>query len=167
MSKCPSTQPPIHSPIGGVTPLIKNQWELNYLDKVAIYLIFSDLTWLKPLTHPSNPSPTHGWRSLHKIQIFNQNCDVLLSWFHDGFVMVCDVFLSKILQKRSCDSLFNQSEFQIYYPMSILTCYLPFFHLKNIPLKSSAKNAIWDGTPPPAHLPLSLLVQECSEMTNL
>ena len=48
MLKCPSTQPPIHPPINGVTPQVKNlQRELNYLDKVAIYLIFRDLTLLQ------------------------------------------------------------------------------------------------------------------------
>ena len=28
------------------------------------------------------------------------------------------------------------------------------------------KNTIWDGTPPPVHQTQSILVQECSDVTN-
>ena len=52
------------------------------------------------------------------------------SWFvmvHcHGFVMVRDVLFSKILQKRSCDPQFSQSESQIHYQISFLMRLLIF-----------------------------------------
>ena len=47
---------------------------------------------------------------------------VVLSWF----VMVRDVLFSKILQKRSCDPQFSQSESQIHYQISFLMRLLIF-----------------------------------------
>ena len=47
---------------------------------------------------------------------------MVLSWF----VMVCDVLFSKILQKRSCDPQFSQSESQIHYQISFLMRLLIF-----------------------------------------
>ena len=32
-----------------------------------------------PLTHPPNNTPTYGWRSLHRFQIFKQNWNILIS----------------------------------------------------------------------------------------
>ena len=53
-----------------------------------------------------------------------------LSWFtvmvSTWFVMVRDVLFSKILQKRSCDPQFSQSESQIYYQISFLMRLLIF-----------------------------------------
>ena len=69
------------------------------------------------------------------------HCHGSLSWFtvmvHHGsswftvmvsswFVMVCDVLFSKILQKRSCDPQFSQSESQIHYQISFLMRLLIF-----------------------------------------
>ena len=57
----PPIDPPIHPtththPWVGVSPQIINlQTELNYLDSVNNFQIFSDLTWPHPSTHP----PTH------------------------------------------------------------------------------------------------------------
>ena len=52
------------------------------------------------------------------------------SWFtvmvSSWFVMVRDVLFSKILQKRSCDPQFSQSESQIHYQMSFLMRLLIF-----------------------------------------
>ena len=53
------------------------------------------------------------------------------SWFTvmvhcHGFVMVRDVLFSKILQKRSCDPQFSQSESQIHYQISFLMRLLIF-----------------------------------------
>ena len=52
------------------------------------------------------------------------------SWFtvmvSSWFVMVCDVLFSKILQKRSCDPQFSQSESQIHYQISFLMRLLIF-----------------------------------------
>ena len=47
---------------------------------------------------------------------------MVLSWF----VMVRDVLFSKILQKRSCDPQFSQSESQIHYQISFLMRLLIF-----------------------------------------
>ena len=47
---------------------------------------------------------------------------IVLSWF----VMVRDVLFSKILQKRSCDPQFSQSESQIHYQISFLMRLLIF-----------------------------------------
>ena len=53
-----------------------------------------------------------------------------LSWFtvmvSSWFVMVRDVLFSKILQKRSCDPQFSQSESQIHYQISFLMRLLIF-----------------------------------------
>ena len=53
-----------------------------------------------------------------------------LSWFTvmvlSWFVMVRDVLFSKILQKRSCDPQFSQSESQIHYQISFLMRLLIF-----------------------------------------
>ena len=52
-----------------------------------------------------------------------------LSWFVmvlSWFVMVRDVLFSKILQKRSCDPQFSQSESQIHYQISFLMRLLIF-----------------------------------------
>ena len=52
------------------------------------------------------------------------------SWFtvmvSSWFVMVRDVLFSKILQKRSCDPQFSQSESQIHYQISFLMRLLIF-----------------------------------------
>ena len=52
------------------------------------------------------------------------------SWFtvmvSSWFVMVRDVLFSKILQKRSCDPQFSQSESQIHYQISFLMRVLIF-----------------------------------------
>ena len=52
------------------------------------------------------------------------------SWFtvmvSSWFVMVHDVLFSKILQKRSCDPQFSQSESQIHYQISFLMRLLIF-----------------------------------------
>ena len=50
--------------------IFKDNWII--LIRLRFLVIFSDFTWLQPLTHPSNHSPTYGWRSLHGIQIFKQ-----------------------------------------------------------------------------------------------
>ena len=63
---------------------------------------------------------------------------VVVSWW---FVVVCGGFSPKISRKRSCDPLFNQLENLIHYEISFLMRLLISpFHLKSIPLKSSAKN---------------------------
>ena len=50
------THPPIRGWVGGVSlQIINRQTELNYLDSVSNFQIFSDLTWPHPSTHP----PTH------------------------------------------------------------------------------------------------------------
>ena len=46
--------------------------------------IFSDLTWPHPSTHPPitnqpNYTPTHGWGSHHRFQIFKWNWNILIS----------------------------------------------------------------------------------------
>ena len=52
------------------------------------------------------------------------------SWFtvmvSSWFIMVRDVLFSKILQKRSCDPQFSQSESQIHYQISFLMRLLIF-----------------------------------------
>ena len=82
------TQPPTHPPMGGWVSgvslqIINLQTELNYLDSVNNFQIFSDLTWPHPLTHPPthppNYTPTHGWGSLHRFQIFKQNWNISIS----------------------------------------------------------------------------------------
>ena len=56
--------------MGGVSQQIINlQTELNYLNKVKIYSIVSDLTWPHPLTHWTQP-PTHPWVGV-SLQIIN------------------------------------------------------------------------------------------------
>ena len=58
------------------------------------------------------------------------HCDGSLSWFTvmvlSWFVMVLDVLFSKILQKRSRDPQFSQSESQIHYQISFLMRLLIF-----------------------------------------
>ena len=86
------------------------------------------------------------------------------SWFtvmvSSWFVMVRDVLFSKILQKRSCDPQFSQSESQIHYQISFLMRLLfSPFHLKSIPLKSSAKNLI--------NLDLIEMIQFCLKIYDL
>ena len=70
-------------------------------------------------------------------------CDVLLSWFRHGSSWFMMFYSLKFSRKGSCDPLFSQSEFQIHYQISFLMRLLIFpFHLKSIPLKSSAKNGL-------------------------
>ena len=64
-----------------------------------------------------------------------------LSWFHHGLSWFMMCYSLKFSRRRSCDPLFSQSGSQIHYQISFLMRLLIFpFHLKSIPLKSSAKN---------------------------
>ena len=67
--------------MGGVSLQILNlQTELNYLDSVNIFKIFSVLTWPHPSTHPPTKLyTTYGWGSLHRFQIFKQNLNTSIS----------------------------------------------------------------------------------------
>ena len=63
--------------------MINLQTELNYLDSVNIFKIFSlwpDPTHqpTQPPTQPPNCTPTHG-EILHRFQIFKQNWNILIS----------------------------------------------------------------------------------------
>ena len=65
------------------------------------------------------------------------------SWFTvmvSSWFMMC--YSLKFSRRRSCDPLFSQSGSQIHYQISFLMRPFLFspFHLKSIPLKSSAKN---------------------------
>ena len=55
----PLTHSTTHPWVGVSLQIINLQTELNYLDWVNIYYIFSDLTWPHPWTHPSTNPPTH------------------------------------------------------------------------------------------------------------
>ena len=64
--------------------MINLQTELNYLDSVNNFSIFSVLTWpthqpTHPTTHAPNHTPTHGWGSLHRFQIFKRNWNISIS----------------------------------------------------------------------------------------
>ena len=82
-----STQPPTHPhpPMGGSVSTnhkFSNRIELSWFSQQ--FLNFSDFTWPHPLTQPPthppmNYTPTHGWRSLHRFQIFEQNWNILIS----------------------------------------------------------------------------------------
>ena len=69
---------------GGVSTNHKssNRIELSWFSQQ--FSNFSDLTW-PPLstphspTHPPNYTPTHGWGSLHRFQIFKQNWNISIS----------------------------------------------------------------------------------------
>ena len=84
---CPTTQLPNHQhthPWVGVwvkvsLQIVNVQTELNYLDSVNVFSIFSVLTWPHPSTHPPIYTPTHDWGSLHGFQIFKQNSNILIS----------------------------------------------------------------------------------------
>ena len=66
----------------------------------------------------------HGSLSWFTVMVRHgcHGCHGSLSWF----VMVRDVLFSKILQKRSCDPQFSQSESQIHYQISFLMRLLIF-----------------------------------------
>ena len=75
--------------------IINLQTELNYLDSVNNFQIFSDLTWphpsTQPPTHPPNYTPIHRWRSLHRFQIFKQNWNIFISSSAIEFWMILGV----------------------------------------------------------------------------
>ena len=50
-----------HPWVGVSLQIINLQTELNYLDSVNNFQIFSDLTWPHPLTHPPTKLYTHPW----------------------------------------------------------------------------------------------------------
>ena len=70
-----------NNPVKGWSGLSKNVQKMSR-KKVKTYLIFNDLTWSQPSTHPPNHTPTHrwhSWRSLHcKCPIFKQNWNILI-----------------------------------------------------------------------------------------
>ena len=79
----PPNHPLTHPWVGVSLQILNLQTELNYLESVNNFLIFSDLTWPHPSTHqPTNPpnhTSTHGWGSLHRFQIFKRNWNILIS----------------------------------------------------------------------------------------
>ena len=82
----------------------------------------------------------HGFR--HGSSWFIMVRDVSLSWFRHGSSWLVMCYSLKFSRRRSCDPLFSQSGSQIHYQISFLMRLLIFpFHLKSIPLKSSAKNS--------------------------
>ena len=87
----PLTHPSTHPWVGVSLQIINLQTELNYLDSVNNFQIFSDLTWPHPSTHPPNYTPTHGWGSLHRFQIFKQNWNISISSSAIEFWMILGV----------------------------------------------------------------------------
>ena len=80
----PPNHPHTHPWVGVSLQIINLQTELNYLDSVNIFKIFSVLTWshhqpTHPPIHPPNHTSINGWRILHKFQIFKQNWNILIS----------------------------------------------------------------------------------------
>ena len=75
----PPNHPHTHPWVGVFLQIINLQTELNYLDSVNIFKIFSVLIWPHPSTHPPNYTPTNGWRRLHRFQIFKQNWNISIS----------------------------------------------------------------------------------------
>ena len=61
----PPIHPPTHPWVGVSLQIINLQTELNYLDSVNFFKIFSVLTWSHPSTHPTTHPPTkpytHPW----------------------------------------------------------------------------------------------------------
>ena len=45
----------------------------------------------QPPTHPSNHTPTHGWRILHRFQIFKRNWNILISSSVIKFLLILGV----------------------------------------------------------------------------
>ena len=73
-----STDPPTHPNMGGGDLQIINlQTELNYLDWVNIFKIFSDLTWPNPSTHQTIHPPIGGEFSTD----FKSSNRIKSSWF--------------------------------------------------------------------------------------
>ena len=79
----PTTHLHTHPWVGVSLQIINLQTELNYLDSVKIFKIFSVLIWTHPSTHPPtylpNHTPMHGWEILHRFQIFKRNWNILIS----------------------------------------------------------------------------------------
>ena len=66
-----------------------------------------------------------------------------LSWFRHRLSWFVMCYSLKFSRRRSCDPLFSQSGSQVHYQISFLMRLLISpFHLKSIPLKSSAKNVV-------------------------
>ena len=57
----PPNHPHTHPWVGVSLQIINLQTELNYLDSVNNFQIFSDLTWPHPSTHPPTKLYTHPW----------------------------------------------------------------------------------------------------------
>ena len=81
----PAIDPPIHPQVGVFPQIKKLQTELNYLNEVKIYLIFSKLTWPQPLTNPSTQPTIHPLRdggistnhkSLNRIKLSSKDQDL-------------------------------------------------------------------------------------------
>ena len=91
--------------------------EPHSLSWFAVMVCHGSLSWFTVMVHHGSLSwfvmVCHGssWFTV-----------MVLSWF----VMVRDVLFSKILQKRSCDPQFSQSESQIHYQISFLMRLLIF-----------------------------------------
>ena len=82
----PSTQPPTHPhpPIGGSVSTnhkSSNRIELSWFSQQFLNFYWFDLIPpIKPPTHPPpNYTPTPGWGSLYRFQIFKQNWNILIS----------------------------------------------------------------------------------------
>ena len=84
------THPPTHPPMGGcvgegvsTNHKSSNRIELSRLGQdFKNFLVFwPDPTHqpTHPSTHPPNYTPTHGWGSLHRFQIFKQNWNISIS----------------------------------------------------------------------------------------
>ena len=80
------TDPPIHPPIhlskgGSVSTNHKssNRIELSWLDQVLLKFLWFHMFWpTNPPIHPPKKTPTHGWGSLHRFQIFKRNWIILI-----------------------------------------------------------------------------------------
>ena len=67
---------------GGVSTNHKssNRTELSWFSQQFLNFYWFDLTPpINPLTHPQNNTPTHGWGSLHRFQIFKQNWNISIT----------------------------------------------------------------------------------------